>query len=310
MSFFALSRSLKLRFSHTDLESTCRAHDFSDVDLIDPASEAQQVEIKSSNGDVADAADGKMHLVGLVVTQTDVAFFRDATLIYKHGLPRPVTDCKGENLRIGEEGIPMLGEIAFFPREVSVTEMAEVMFSGFPLQVIATGKLPFVPDTTILDDLRAEQTAAFQENSDIMKNVASTMIIENSYIRSDILDSKTQSVSTEPVLSVPLSQECQISTKATFTGSGNPPPCNIIQDDLQLQSGALSGTTLKYYELFTPSLRGNMSGKPAGDATDVYRFDPKNKQWLNYNVSKFPSFCGQSVSFSLWFDRTNGQARN
>ena len=153
-----------------------------------------------------------------------------------------------------------------------------------------------------------------------MKNLAYTMSIENSYIRSDIadvVDNKAgvmQGVAaTEPVLSVPLSPECQISSKIAFTGfSGglrNPPPCNTIQDDLQLKSSNLSGTTVNYYELFAPSLRGNSSGNPAGDARDVYRFDSQNKLWLNYNVSKFPSFCKRSVSFSLWFDRTNGQAR-
>ena len=148
-----------------------------------------------------------------------------------------------------------------------------------------------------------------------MKNLAYTMSIENSYIRSDIadvVDNKAgvmQGVATEPVLSVPLSPECQISSKIAFTGAGNPPPCNIIQDDLQLKSSNLSGTTVKYYELLAPSLRGNSSGNPAGDARDVYRFDSQNKLWLNYNVSKFPSFCKRSVSFSLWFDRTNGQAR-
>jgi hypothetical protein len=31
----------------------------------------------------------------------------------------------------------MLGEITFFAREVSVTEMAEIMFSGFSLRVSA-----------------------------------------------------------------------------------------------------------------------------------------------------------------------------
>jgi len=148
-----------------------------------------------------------------------------------------------------------------------------------------------------------------------MKNLAYTMSIENSYIRSDIadvVDNKAgvmQGVATEPVLGVPISQECQISSKITFTGFGNPPPCNTIQDALQLKSSNLSGTTVIYYELLAPSLRGNSSGNPAGDARDVYRFDSQNKLWLNYNVSKFPSFCEKSVSFSLWFDRTNGQAR-
>ena len=75
-------------------------------------------------------------------------------------------------------------------------------------------------------------------------------------------------------------------------------PCNIIQEALEENNG-----TLKYYEMFPPSLR---SSRPAKDR---YRFDPTNKQWLSYNVTKFPSWCGKSVSFSLWLDRFNGQAK-
>jgi len=94
-------------------------------------------------------------------------------------------------------------------------------------------------------------------------------------------------------LAPPVSTVCR---PMAFTISPNPPPCHIIQDDW-FEARDLWNYT--YYEMLTPSIRKN------GPAKDRYLFDPA-KQWLNYNASKFPSWCGKSVTFSMWLERSNG----
>ena len=278
---------------------TFGAHDFSGLDLVDVYSEAQQVVIKSPRGD---AADGDLHLVAVVVTQTDISFFMDANLLSAQKLPRPVTDCKRGKLRVGNEGIPTLGEIIFSPREVTKSEMLEMMSWGFTLQSISSGRLPFNPQQTRLDDLVLEQKTRFEESQKLMKSINYDVILEGTHIRVGLESYREEdkmaalsSDASEIALSVAPTPNCQT---ASFTGKTNPMPCNIIQEALEENNG-----TLKYYEMFPPSLR---SSRPAKDR---YRFDPTNKQWLSYNVTKFPSWCGKSVSFSLWLDRFNGQAK-
>jgi hypothetical protein len=284
---------------------TYGAHDFSGLDLVDVYSEAQQVVIKSPRGN---AADGGLHQVAIVVTQTHISFFMDASLLSAQKLPRPVTDCKSGKLRVGNEGILTLGEIIFTPREVTKSEMLEMMSSGFTLQSIASGRLPFSPQQTRFDDLMLEQKYVFKESQKLMKSVNYNVLLESAHIRVGLEGYREEdkkaalsSDASEIALSVAPTPKCQT---ASFPGTTNQPPCNIIQDVLEENVDESNNRTLKYYEMFPPSLRNARAAK------DRYRFDPKNKQRLSYNVSKFPSWCGKSVSFSLWLDRFNGQARN
>ena len=53
-------------------------------------------------GETDGAADGQLHSVAVVVTQTNVSFWLDAKLQSTHDIVRPVTDCSGLSLQIGE----------------------------------------------------------------------------------------------------------------------------------------------------------------------------------------------------------------
>ena len=50
---------------------------------------------------------------------------------------RPITDCRGLELELGDEHIPTLGEVKFFARALNAEEMEEIMASGFTLRSIA-----------------------------------------------------------------------------------------------------------------------------------------------------------------------------
>jgi hypothetical protein len=76
--------------------------------------------------------------VAVVVTQSNVTFYMDGYEQSSAPLERPVTDCSGKALEIGDSNILQLGEVTFFARAVTEVEMREIMFAGFTLQVSHT----------------------------------------------------------------------------------------------------------------------------------------------------------------------------
>jgi hypothetical protein len=59
---------------------------------------------ESISGDSTLAADGRWHLMAVVVNQTSLSFYTDAELQKEVPLLRPVTDCSGRALIIGQAG--------------------------------------------------------------------------------------------------------------------------------------------------------------------------------------------------------------
>ena len=91
---------------------------------------------ESVTGNGSAVADGILHSVAVVVTQSNVTFYLDGDLQSSTALERPVTDCHGKALEIGDNNIPQLGELTFFARALTEVEMREIMFAGFTLQVL------------------------------------------------------------------------------------------------------------------------------------------------------------------------------
>jgi hypothetical protein len=81
-------------------------------------------------------------MMAVVANQTSLSFYTDAKLQKTVPLRRPVTDCTGRALIIGAPDVPRLGEITFFPRQVSVVEMQEISRNAFTFEALASGKLP------------------------------------------------------------------------------------------------------------------------------------------------------------------------
>ena len=87
--------------------------------------------------------DGRWHFMAVGINQTTLSFYTDAKLQKAERLTRPVTDCSGRVLIIGAKDVPSLGEITFFPRPVTRTEMEEISQQGFSFESLASGNLPF-----------------------------------------------------------------------------------------------------------------------------------------------------------------------
>jgi len=62
-------------------------------------------------------------LLWQVVTPAQITFFVDGKNSSAVHLARPITDCVGQALEIGDDDIPQLGEITFFARALSEVEM-------------------------------------------------------------------------------------------------------------------------------------------------------------------------------------------
>jgi len=86
-------------------------------------------------GNGSAVADGLLHSVALVVTPTNITFYLDGVMTDSSVIQRPVTDCSGLSLELGDTNIPTLGEVTFFARKLAPVEMQEIMFAGFTLQV-------------------------------------------------------------------------------------------------------------------------------------------------------------------------------
>ena len=77
------------------------AHDFRG----DSQTSAMQ---ESVVGNGSAISDGRLHSVALIVTPKNVSFFMDARLLSVHSLSRPLTDCSGTALEMGDDQIPQV----------------------------------------------------------------------------------------------------------------------------------------------------------------------------------------------------------
>ena len=161
---------------------------------------------KSKQGNGTRVADGGLHNVAVVVSQTKMSFYTDAKLQMEVNLKRPVTDCTGSALEIGGMGVPSLGAITFFPRQLTQLEMEEIMFLGHTSEAVASGRIAFEPEKTTLDEIGAKQTTAFERARGDRSEAASILAVESALTRlivqseSEKLRATNQNV---PMLDVP-----------------------------------------------------------------------------------------------------------
>jgi len=101
------------------------------------------------------------------------------------------------------------------------------------------------------------------------------------------------------VLNVPRSTPCR-EILSFGSGTGAQAPCRILRDIQQVEDEDLTNKT--YYNLLTQSLT---QGR---DPKGLFRFPSfiLNSEAPNYDPSTFPSWCGQSISLSVWGKFTVG----
>jgi len=243
--------------------------------------------------------------MAVVANQTSIRFYTDAKLQKAVSLRRPVTDCTGRALIIGAPDVPRLGEITFFPRQISVVEMQEISRQGFTFESLASGKLPFQPVHSPFDTANAVQAKQFDQARTEREIITQKMHLEHVFTRMETnavahpqIDAY-QDLSQRARITVPAVPNCK--TVPIF-GIGT--SCHIIKG-MATETSPETGDK-EYMNMVPPAYR------PAGQGgRDQLLLDHnKPKQYLSYDSVQFPHFCGKSATFSMWIENWDDGARS
>jgi hypothetical protein len=250
--------------------------------------------------------DGRWHMMAVVANQTSIRFYTDAKLQKTVSLRRPVTDCTGRALIIGAPDVLGLGEITFFPRQISVVEMQEISQQGFTFESLAAGRLPFQPEKSAFDTANAVQDIEFAE-----AKVERKVIMQKVHLESVFTRMETNAVSNPPINAYQdLSQRAHITVPPvpnckTLKIFGSTTSCHI-RKGLAANETSPSTADKKYMNLVPAVYR------PAGlGGKDRLLLDHnKVKEYLSYDSEEFPSFCQKSATFSMWIENWDTGARS
>ena len=241
------------------------------------------------------------------INQTTLSFFTDAHLQKEVRLLRPVTDCSGRALIIGvSDNNPQMGEITFFPRRVTRTEMEEISQQGFTFESLGSGKLPFQKEKTPFATAAARQSKYFAQAKSERDISQQEMHVENAFTRVE-----TANVAKPPIDAYEdLSKRARITVPAipnckTLKIFGSTTSCHIIKGLAANETSPSTGDK-KYLNLVPPPYRpAGLSGK------DQLLLDHnKVREYLSYDSEEFPSFCQKSATFSMWIENWDTGARS
>ena len=280
---------------------TFGAHDFRGTAFGSQESAAEEgVECPSA------VADGKLHMVAVVINQTTVSFYTDAKLQKLILLDRPVTDCSGNMLIAGADNVPRLGEITFFPRVVPSTEMEEIMSAGFSFESLASGKEAYNPTKTPFDVAGAVTSNFFADARGERAQAAIELQVENAFGRliSDIVANPPadlkQDMAANSKLVVPEKANCFMQPIFKVEAMS----CRMMSNISQYDTCPFTGDK-KYINLIQPPYLP--SGHRSKDRVLLDNNYPK--QYLHFDPTSFPSFCGKSATFSMWVENWDCGAR-
>ena len=263
------------------------AHDFAGGTDVEALEETIDLNTGSSHAD-----DGKLHYVALVVTAETVEFWVDAEKKSEQALPRPVTDCSGNTLEIGGPNVPQLGQVIFYPRRLQRMDMQEVMFAGFTLEELAEGMRPYLPRQDQADDIVARGDAAWEAAHRDRVAQIDQIHVEEALART-VFGLVQNRGHTHEELGIEVPQRASCLDIPAF---GADTSCRFIDawDPEEIDS-----ITNKTYYNMLPS-----ANRPAGVGADarIKLDDVRPRQYLRYDAERWPSFCGQSATFSMWVE--------
>ena len=283
---------------------TFGAHDFQGPETTEALEHVVTSGLGSSN-----VTDGRMHYVALVVDQNsfsaNISFYVDAKLQGLQKTRRPVTDCAPTALEVGGAGVVQIAELTVISRKVSVNEMREIMSSGYTLQSLADGKLPFQTDGTEFDAMRSSQTvvATQAEQEREQRAYAAEVQAALSLAKAEEMHEPAAGSSLE-------SHSILDKVKSTASSSCNESwdggtSCNMIDTDWSqsIRQDPQNGNK-SFYEVIPRSARPDSA---PGQTDEIHLKHSgtypviTSDELIYFNPETYPSFCGQSVTFAGWF---------
>jgi hypothetical protein len=222
-----------------------------------------------------------------------VQIWVDSKLSFESVLPREVTDCGGNVLLLGDDDFPVLGEVTFYPHALKSGVLQEIMSAGFTLEALAEGRAPYNPTQELADTILTRTDEDFEYAKGERHQAAVAMQVESSVSRNTVeFTVNPPTVTTDPTINV--------AKKATCTQIpcfGNDTSCRIIDD----WTGAIETDTVnnkQFFNLVPPAAR------PAGlgSRARIFVDHTQPQEYLRYGSPEWPSFCGNSATFSMWLE--------
>ena len=170
--------------------------------------------------------------------------------------------------------------------------MQEVMFAGFTLEELAEGMRPYLPCQAQADDIVARGDAAWEAAHRDRVAQIDQIHVEEALARTVFgLVQNTGDTHEELGIEVPQRASC-----LDIPAFGADTSCRFIDawDPEEIDS-----ITNKTYYNMLPS-----ANRPAGVGADarIKLDDVRPRQYLRYDAERWPSFCGQSATFSMWVE--------
>ena len=223
-----------------------------------------------------------------------VQIWVDAVLSFESALPREVTDCGGNVLMLGDYDMPALGEIIFYPHALKAAAMEEIVYAGYTLEAIAEGKAPYTPEQELADTIITRTDTFFENAQGERQRAAVALQVESAVSRNTIVFTENPpTVTTDPTINVAKKSTCtEIPCFSSDTS------CRII-DDWTNAIETDTANNKQFINLVPPAAR------PAGLSSSRARMfvdHTKPNEYLRYGSPEWPSFCGQSATFSMWVE--------
>ena len=182
------------------------------------------------------------------------------------------------------------------------------MSAGHTLNSIAQGKGIFTPESTSFDESKSVILEGFADAKNERSSAISEREVQGSLTRATCegpFSSQASQEIKEPALNVSNLAQCNITARPGFPFYGPETSCKTMT--LTDQDGLLDTTTNKMY--FPLIKREYMpEGRRLKDRA-FYERRP-TKDLLTYDPILFPSWCGKSASFSIWWDPRQSQVSN
>jgi hypothetical protein len=177
--------------------------------------------------------------------------------------------------------------------------MKEIMVTGFTLQAVSAGKLPYNPPQTAFDTMAATQSQFFATAEGERADSGKDLSVEGSLSRQDTqLTINPAVLAQDPTIVVPVTPNCP-----AIEVFGDIPTCQIMhewdQEEVDTQN-VRDGDPLSYWNLVQPKYRPPGNGPKDPIFADTITLDTKT--YYNYNTTTFPSWCGKSATFLFWLE--------
>ena len=212
-----------------------------------------------------DWVDGSLTFEAIVVNQTDAIFYlgKGSTGgVVERGrvrLLRPVTDCDANLLEAGDAGPAQMGEVTYYARALTISELREVLDTGFVFRDLVAGRTPYYVPPSEIDTINTQIYSGDVRTSSDRNTLTSTVNVDEVLTRGTI----------SRIGVTPPAGTASMTFAGTPCTSPHPPTCYTLRNiTATLTTDASPSTPTPYYALLR-----NAAISTTGEATGRMHFN-------------------------------------